>query len=153
MTGVAKPVVLPLQGNSRPVWIQADGAFFVTASNDKGATWACWRVTPAGATSVVGPAVGDLATAGGALAVIVRGADGSNHLGYSPLADGSVALLTDNGIFRESSPSFSPDGKVIVFARIGSQTPDLSAGIWTINADGTGLTNLATDGAYPRWLP
>jgi Tol biopolymer transport system component len=63
------------------------------------------------------------------------------------------ALLTDNGVFRESSPSFSPDGKVIVFARNGSQTPDLSAGIWTINADGSGLTNLSTDGAYPRWLP
>ncbi len=153
MTGVAKPVVLPLQGNSRPAWVQADGAFYLTASSDKGATWACWRVTPAGSTSVVGPAIGDLAAAGRALALIVKSGDGSNHLGYSPLADGSVALLTDSPPFRESSPSFSADGKIIVFARTGSQTPDISAGIWIINADGTGLTNLSTDGAYPRWLP
>ena len=153
MTGAAKPVVLPLQGNSRPVWVQADGAFYLTASNDAGTTWACWKVTPAGVTSVVGPAVGDMAAAGRALALIVMASDGSNHLGYSPLADGSVALLMDSPLFRESSPSFSGDGKTIVFARTGSQTPDISAGIWIIDADGSGLTNLSTDGTYPRWLP
>jgi hypothetical protein len=152
-SGATPPMGLALLGNSRPVWIQDDAAFYLTASSDNGVTWACWRVTPAGAVTIVGPASGELAAAGRSLAVIFKASDGSNHLGFSAQADGSVMVLTDDPLFREAAPSFSPDGQVIVFARAGSQTPDVSAGIWTINADGTGLTNLATDGVSPRWVP
>ena len=152
-SGATQPRRLALLGNSRPVWIQAQGAFFLTASDDNGVTWACWRVTPAGLVAIVGPAAGEVAAAGSSLALIVKGADGSNHLAFSTQADGSAMLLTDDSHFVEAGPSFSPDGKVIVFARVGAQTPDVSAGIWTINTDGTGLTNLSTDGATPRWVP
>ena len=152
-SGATKPVRLALIGNSRPVWIQGDGAFYLTASSDNGVTWACWRVTPAGAVTIVGPAAGELAAAGRSLAVIVKAGDGFSHLAFSAQADGSVTLVTDDPMFREAGPSFSPDGQVIVFARIGTQTPDVSAGIWTVNVDGTGLTNLATDGTSPRWVP
>ena len=140
-------------GNSRPVWVQADGAFYLTASNDNGVTWACWRVTPAGVVTVVGPGAGEVTAAGPSLALIVKAADGSNHLAFSVQADGSALLLINDAQFSEVGPSFSPDGKVIVFGRVGSQTPDVSAGIWTINTDGTGLTNLSTDGTSPRWVP
>jgi len=153
LIGATKPRSLALLGNSRPVWIQADGAFFLTASNDNGVTWACWRVTPAGAVTIVGPAAGEIAAAGPSLALIVKGGDGSNHLAFAAQADGSAMLLTDDSQFGEAGPSFSPDGKVIVFARVGAQTPDVSAGIWAINTDGTGLTSLSTDGAFPRWVP
>ena len=152
-SGATKPRSLALLGNSRPVWMQSQGAFFLTASSDNGGTWACWRVTPAGVVTIVGPAAGEVAAAGSSLALIVRGGDGSNHLAFSAQVDGSARLLTDDPKFGEAGPSFSPDGKVIVFARIGAQTPDVSAGIWTINTDGTGLTNLSTDGASPRSLP
>ena len=153
MTGATAPEDLGLLGNSRPVWVQSDGAFYLTASKDNGATWACWRVTPGGAVTIVGPAVGEIAAADGRLAVIVKAADGSSHLAFSGQLDGSVMLLTTDPLYRESAPSFSPDGKVVVFARTGTQTPDVSAGIWTVNSDGTGLTNLATDGSSPRWVP
>jgi Tol biopolymer transport system component len=62
-------------------------------------------------------------------------------------------LLTADPTFSEVSPSFSPDGSMIVFGRFGTTSPTASAGIWTIRPDGTELTNLALDGAYPRWLP
>ena len=152
-SGATQPRSLALLGNSRPVWIQAEGAFYLTASADNGGTWACWRVTPAGVMTIVGPAAGEVAAAGSSLALIVRGGDGSNHLAFSTQADGSAKLLTDDPQFGEAGPSFSPDGKVIVFSRAGAQTPDVSAGIWTINTDGTGLTNLSTDGTSPRWVP
>jgi dipeptidyl aminopeptidase/acylaminoacyl peptidase len=103
--------------------------------------------------TIVGPAAGEIAAANGSLAVIVKAVDGSSHLAFAGQLDGSVALLTTDPLYRESAPSFSPDGKVVVFARTGAQTPDVSAGIWTVNSDGTGLTNLATDGSSPRWVP
>ena len=153
MTGATAPEDIGLEGNSRPVWVQSDGAFYVTASKDKGTTWALWRVTPAGAVTVVGPAAGEISAADGRLALIVKASDGSSHLAFSAQLDGSVALLTTEPAYRESAPSFSPDGKVVVFARNAAQTPDISAGIWTVNSDGTGLVNLATDGSSPRWVP
>ncbi len=153
ISGATPPRVLGLEGNSRPVWVQSDGAFYLTASDDKGATWACWRVTASGAVTIVGPGSGEISASDRLLALIVRASDGSSHLAFSSQLDGSVTLLTTDPAYRESSPSFSPDGKVIVFARAGTQTPDVSAGIWTINADGTGLANLATDGSSPRWVP
>jgi hypothetical protein len=42
---------------------------------------------------------------------------------------------------------------MIVFGRFSTTSPTASAGIWIIRPDGTELTNLAIDGAYPRWLP
>ena len=152
-SGATLPRSLDLLGDSRPVWVQADGAFYLTASNDKGVTWACWRVTPAGAESIVSPASGDLAAAGRSLALIVKAGDGSSHLAFLAQSDGPAVLLTNDPQFLEASPSFSPDGEVIVFARTGMQTPDIQAGIWTISTDGTGLTNISTDGVSPRWVP
>lgn len=153
MTGVKPPDVLDLQGTSRPVWVGADNAFYLTASADKGLTWACWRVTPNGSATIVSPAWSDIASAGSNLALIVKGGDGANHLEFLATPGGPATMLTDDPRYSESGPSFSPDGGVVVFARVSSLTPDIAAGIWAINTDGTGLTNLSTDGAYPRWLP
>jgi Tol biopolymer transport system component len=156
-TGANKPVVLGLIGNSCPVWVQSDGAFYVAGSSDKGSTWSLWRVTPAGAMTNVGPAVSDIATTErtgvGALAWIIEGTDGSNHLAYSALPGGSPTLLTDESTYDESTPSFSPDGSAVVFARSASGSGGTSQGIWRVSTDGTGLTNLSTDGSYPTWIP
>ena len=45
----------------------------------------------------------------------------------------------------DGGPSWSPDGTRIVFSRTGS--------LYVINADGTGLTDLARGGEYPSWSP
>jgi hypothetical protein len=153
MTGVQKPSKLSLVANSRPVWVQSDGAFYLAASDDGGTTWAFWRVTPAGSATKGGPATGDIATDGRGLAVIVKGGTNVYHLAYSALGNKPQVLLVNDPLFSESSPSFSPDGSVVVFGRVDPQTPTVSAGIWTVKGDGSALTNISTDGAFPRWIP
>jgi hypothetical protein len=155
-TGANKPISLLLKGNSAPVWVQADDAFYMAGSTDQGATWQLWRVTTSGVMSIAGPAIGDIATTGrtglASLAWIIKGTDGSDHVGFSALPGGSATLVTDEASYNEAMPSFSPDGSAVVFAR-STGTPAITFGIWRANTDGTGLTNLSTDGSYPNWIP
>jgi hypothetical protein len=155
MTGISPPVVLGLVGNSRPIWDPQADAFYVVATPDQGATWSYFRVTTGGATTRIGPAAGDLTiSVNGTVAFAVRAADGSTHIGFASSADAATSsLLTDDPAWSEGSPSLSPDGSLIVFGRFGTRSATASGGIWIIGPNGTGLTNLATDGAYPRWLP
>jgi hypothetical protein len=156
MTGATPPRQLSIVGDSQPVWVQSDAAFYVAGTADRGATWLCWRVTTAGTLTSIGPAVSDIDTAGQAVtavALIVRAGDGSTHLAYSARTGGAPTPLTNDPAFSEMSPSFRPDGNMVVFGRVRSQDPTLSAGIWTVKPDGTGLANLSLDGAFPRWLP
>jgi hypothetical protein len=75
-TGATEPIKLSLKGDSRPVWDQADGTFYLAASNDKGATYGCWRVTTTGSMTSCGVAATDVANSGRELALIVKSADG-----------------------------------------------------------------------------
>ena len=151
--GVAKPQKLDLVAASRPVWVQLDNAFYVSATDDNGATWSYNKVTAAGVISRVGSSMSDLASSGRAIALLVKSANGSVHVAYATQAGGSPTLLATDPSFTEMSPSFSPAGASLVFGRVGSQSLGISAGIWTVRPDGTSLTNLSTDGGYPRWLP
>ena len=155
MTGVNQPVALALSGNSRPIWDPQDGAFYVVASADRGATWSYFKVAPDGTTSTIGAAAGDLAIAvNGGVAYAVKNADGASHLVFAASAAFPPSgLITADPSWSEGSPSFSPDGSLIVFGRFGTHSPTASGGIWIIGPNGMGLKNLATDGAYPRWLP
>ena len=151
--GVAKPQKLDLVAASRPVWVEPDNAFYVSATEDKGVTWSYYKVTTAGAIVKIGPSVTDLAASGRGLALQVESADGSIHLAFVPQPGAAPTLLASDPSFTELSPSFSPSGAIVVFGRVSPQLPAVSAGIWTVNPDGTNLTNLSTDGGYPRWLP
>ena len=51
-------------------------------------------------------------------------------------------------IGRGAMPSWSPDGKQIAFHHY-----DSNRGIWIMNADGSGRTQLTTRGISPRWSP
>jgi Bacterial Ig-like domain/WD40-like Beta Propeller Repeat len=154
LTGVHQPTVLALAGNSRPIWVASSNVFYVSATNDGGATWSCWAITSAGAMSRVVPAVGDLTGSGTGLVYLLTRPDGSTHLAYtSDPASSTPIVLTADPLWSEYSPSFSPDGALIVFGRVGAQNTQLSAGIWVVEVDGSGLMNLSTDGSYPRWLP
>ena len=151
--GVAKPQKLDLVAASRPVWVQLDSAFYVCATEDNGATWSYYKVTTAGVITRIGSSTSDIAASGRAVALLVKSADGSVHVAFVTQAGDSPTLLASDPSFTEMSPSFSPSGATIVFGRVGSQSLGVSAGIWTVKPDGTGLTNLSTDGGYPRWLP
>jgi Tol biopolymer transport system component len=154
MTGADNPAIkVNLQGNSRPVWVQTEGAFYVVGSDDQGATWSSWRVTASGVATKASPAASDLTSSGSTLAMIANDTDGSYHVFYLSTVGATPTPLTDDPSFRESVPSFSPDGSVVVFGRVESRSPGVSAGIWKVNVDGTGLTNLSTDGYAPRWVP
>jgi hypothetical protein len=71
---------------------------------------------------------------------------------WSARADGTEdrqLTFTDN---QERSAEWSPDGTKIAFI---ASNPDLSgnAGIFMMNADGSGITQLRSDGGYPFWRP
>ncbi len=62
--------------------------------------------------------------------------------------DGSGLKQITTGSKTATEPDFSPNGKLIVFARLGS-------GIFRMNLDGTGLRRLTSGGRdiYPVWSP
>jgi hypothetical protein len=155
MIGANPPLLLPLAGNSPPIWNALDSAFYVVATPDKGSSWSLYEVTASAVIARVGDAAGDVAVAvDGTVVFAIHSADGSIHLAYAPSASRTaVGQLTADSTWSEGSPSFSPDGSSIVFGRFGSHANTVSAGIWVISPSGIGLTKLATDGAYPRWLP
>ena len=74
-------------------------------------------------------------------------------------ADGSnPTQLTFSGDYDDITPSWSPDGKKIVFASNNGR--DLKGrsnfDIWTMNADGSEVTQLTTNGSlddHPVWDP
>jgi len=72
-------------------------------------------------------------------------------IGVLPIAGGNVKLLTD-GMGDERQPSWSPDGKQIVFQSFR----DGNYHLWTINKEGTDLKQI-TFGIYderePYWSP
>jgi hypothetical protein len=154
VAGGTEPVSLSLTGNSRPIWNEIDKAFYVAATADGGITWSYWRITTAGVATRVGPAAGGMAVdVAGHMAFVVQAADGSTHIDYVASASGVVSMLTNDPTWSEASPSFSPDGSAVVFSRFGARNPSVSGGIWVVKPDGSGLVNLSTDGAWPRWLP
>jgi Tol biopolymer transport system component len=71
---------------------------------------------------------------------------------YVMNADGTGQRnLTHSPATEDSGPTWSPDGRKIVFGKAGAQTPGLRE-IWVMNPDGSGQQRLA-DGGQPAWSP
>lgn len=91
-----------------------------------------------------------------------RNDDGISEI-YIMDADGkNIIQLTDPamaGADGDGFPSWSPDGTQIAFVRgFDSGTADQRNDIFTINTDGTGLTNISNNAAgvidlFPAWSP
>lgn len=67
---------------------------------------------------------------------------------FSIHASGDGLTQLTKGSYPAINPAFSPSGKRIAFTRFG-------VGLFTMNADGTGLRRLTKNGrdAYPTWSP
>jgi TolB protein len=70
-------------------------------------------------------------------------------------ADGTGARQVTDGAFVDTSGSWSPDGSMISFLRVGTEGGE--AGIWVVNADGSEAREVTAIGAqidgHPSWSP
>jgi Tol biopolymer transport system component len=73
----------------------------------------------------------------------ITGGAANNSEVFTINPDGTGELVLTNHILRDGDPSFSPDGTKIAFESYRSGFSEL----WTMNADGTGLTQLTFNGA------
>ena len=81
---------------------------------------------------------------------MVHGENGFYRIGYLDLDNGSLSLLTSNRL--DESPSFSPNGSMIIYATTGRRGSELAA----VSADGRVHQRLALqDGEVrePAWGP
>jgi Tol biopolymer transport system component len=73
-------------------------------------------------------------------------------LGLVPASGGAYTVLTTNEQSPQSAshPSFSPDGRTIVF-QPGEVTGPVGSALWIIGTDGNGLRKLTSPGSDPAW--
>lgn len=87
--------------------------------------------------------------------------DGENDDIYIVNVDGSgLRRLTDNGLYWDTFPSFSPDGRKILFRRLlrerSSEGTLINSEVMVMNTDGTGAVNLTRNAwfdGWPSWSP
>jgi Tol biopolymer transport system component len=98
------------------------------AAPDRSPTWAPDGSAIAFVTG--GPDLGD---------IVVVGSDGTGR-----------RTLTGEGVFFDAA--WQPEGETLLMTGVSVAGPTGMA-IWTINADGTGLTRLIENGQAPAWSP
>jgi Tol biopolymer transport system component len=138
-----------------PVWSSFANRFVVIGREGQEPRDSLWTVGTDGATLRRASADGSVAvTPEGSVAYLVRGFGAATHVGVARMTNpASVRSLTTGVDIWDRWPTFSPDGKVILFGRVPGSNADVSAGIWTVDVATGAITALTTDGAYPRWLP
>lgn len=136
-------------------WSPAGSRFVIVAREAAGTTEGLYTIDVDGTVRRRLDAVGSVATAeDGSVVFLVRDSAGGTHVAVGGVeGDRQPQPLTSSADMWDRWPSFSPDGRAILFGRVLSEDPTASAGIWTVNPAGGAAVALTTDGAYPRWLP
>lgn len=68
--------------------------------------------------------------------------------------DGKIAQpLTDDGTIEHGVPSWSPDGKYLIFHRFPLRGGDLVLSVWAINVQTAAQTAIARPAQRPQWMP
>jgi len=154
--GSAVPVVTRtgLEANAGGAWSATEHAFLIVARRPGETATALWSVPTSGSPQRHEPAVGSVAvSAEGLVALVVRGDGGIGHVATRPATGSQPATaLTTGTDLADRWPAFGPEGRV-VFARLRTDGPAHSAGIWLADPVTRVITPLSTDGVYPRWLP
>lgn len=140
-------VATGLNGESHPTWMDG-GSFLVYALNGD-----LYMVPSLGGSAPVKlaashqPGDKDFAPQGGANGVLVfQRIDAKSKQSeiwvYNGYSDNAL-LVPNSG--SGSDPSLSPDAKRIVFSKLDSQVPSPATQIWSVNVDGSKLTQLTSD--------
>lgn len=124
-------------GSPRIYVMNADGSNPVPLTNGGDPAW-----------SPDGSRIAFSSNQGGPFGIFVMNADGS----------GITRLTTPD--YSDAQPAWSPDGVKIAFARAECCSYDdfgfvtgLVSNIYVMNADGSGVTRLISDGSDPAWSP
>ena len=151
-TGVTATGLVSQAGGA---WAAARSRFVVVAREAAGTTEALYTVDLDGTVRRRLDAVGSVATAeDGSVVFLVRDSAGGTHVALGGVEGGRQPRpLTAGGGLWDRWPTFSPDGRAILFGRVFPGGATESAGIWTVNRNGGSPVALTTDGAYARWLP
>ena len=144
-----------LVASDAPVWAPSAARFFVVGRQATESVDAIWAVSLEGGLVHRGDGIGSVAvSANGDVAVLVRDLSGATHVAVGRIAGlPTIRSLTSATDLWDRWPAFSPDGKIVLFARVPAANRDASAGIWTADVATGRVTPLTTDGAFPRWLP
>jgi TolB protein len=155
------------EASSQPAWLP-DGSGIVYRRSGSGLVSSIWQMGPLGEEprillapprSALYPSVSpdlrrltftDIRSPAGDTdrAIVVTAADGT----------GLTTLFDVPGAY-DSAPAWSPDGSKIAFesnADVGGANPEGDMEIWTMNADGTGASQLTHNAAHdegPAWSP
>jgi Tol biopolymer transport system component len=83
------------------------------------------------------------------------GADGQNGNGDDVIMPADLTQITFfEGEGMTADPDWSPDGTQIVFGRQTGTDPEDERGLYIINSDGTGLTEIGPEDVFdPSWSP
>ena len=138
-----------------PAWSAPAGQFVVVGRRGAEASDSLYVVgIEGGVTQRVAADGSAAASPDGAVAVLHRDAAGISHVAVArATSSGAPRALTDATDTSDRWPAFSPDGKSVLFGRVRTDNPDVSAGIWVVDPATGKLAALSSDGAYPRWLP
>jgi len=109
--------------------INVDGSGFTALPNEDGAQTPWWSPDGTRIAYASGNPFGDIR---------IRNADGSN-----------MVVVTTNPA-QEFSPRWSPDGRQLVFVRVGD---DFITQLYTINVDGSGESRLSTGSGFSEYSP
>jgi Tol biopolymer transport system component len=144
-----------LVGQAGGAWSPAGSRFVVVAREAAGVTEGLYTIDIDGTVRRRLDAVGSVATAeDGSVVFLVRDSAGATHVAVGGVeGDRQPQPLTSGTGMWDRWPTFSPDGRAILFGRVFPEGGTASAGIWTIDPAGGAPVALTTDGAYPRWLP
>jgi Big-like domain-containing protein/WD40 repeat protein len=136
-----------------PVWAASSAGFVVTGRRAADTADRVYVVALDGGVTRGPAGSGTPASSSDGVTAFLADTAGRTHVAVARL-DSAVAprTLTDDVDLSDRWPSFSPDGRSILFGRVRG-AGGTSAGIWVADVAIGAARELSTDGAYPRWLP
>ncbi|MBI2763381.1 MAG: Ig-like domain-containing protein [Chloroflexi bacterium] len=154
--GLSAPTQVSIVGDAAPVWVPARNAFVLAAAPASGGDRTLFAVGTRGRAEVLAGTMGAAGpvaiSATGALAYVVRGADGRATVQVMA-RDGTITAIESLAGRDDRWPAFAPDSRTLLVGRSLVAEPNLSDGIWAVDLPTGQARRLTVDGARARWVP